>query len=115
MVKFLYCRPSEAANISHLTQEQRYTISAMYGRGYPQKEIAEAIQKHKSTVSREIMRNCGYRSGKYEYDLAQRKYKQRQKSKARPIKFTEAVRAYVDTRLKEKWSPEQISKASAPE
>lgn len=101
--------------MSHLTQEQRYTISAMYGRGYPQKEIAEAIQKHKSTVSREIMRNCDYRSGKYDYDLAQRKYKQRQRSKARRIKFTEAVRKYVDTKLEEKWSPEQISKAPAPE
>lgn len=87
----------------------------MYGRGYGQKYIAEAIQKHKSTVSREIMRNCDYRSGKYDHDLAQRKYKQRQKGKARPIKFTEAVRKYVDTKLEEKWSPEQISKTPVPE
>ncbi len=110
MVKSLYCLPSKVANMNHLTQEQRYTISVMKGQGYSQKEIAKTIQKDKSTVSRELHRNCDLRSGKYTYDLGERKYYQRQKTKPKSIKFTEGVKQYVDSKLEQKWSPEQISK-----
>jgi transposase, IS30 family len=96
--------------MKHLTQEQRYTISVMKEKGYSQKEIGEAINKHKSTVSRELRRNCDQRSGKYTKDLAQRKYTQRQKAKPRAIKFTIEVQQYVAEKLERKWSPEQISK-----
>lgn len=41
---------------SRLTREQRYTIEAMNRNGSDQKEIAEAIGKHPSTVSRELRR-----------------------------------------------------------
>jgi len=77
--------------------------------GYSQKAIAKAIKKDKSTVSRELGRNCDQRSGKYSFDLAQRKYNQRQKAKPRAIKFTDNVKKYVDSKLEENWSPEQIS------
>lgn len=39
---------------SRLTREQRYTIEAMNRNGSPQNEIADAIGKHPSTVSREL-------------------------------------------------------------
>ncbi|CAN5686978.1 IS30 family transposase [soil metagenome] len=96
--------------MSHITQEQRYTISVMKEQGYSQKDIAKVIKKDKSTLSRELRRNCDQRSGKYTSDLAQRKYNQRQKAKPRVIKFTDDVKKYVDTKLEQKWSPEQISK-----
>ena len=96
--------------MKHLTQEQRYTISVMNEHGYSQKDIAKAIEKDKSTISRELRRNCDQRGGKYTFDLAQRKYDKRQKTKPRAIKFTEDVRKYVDSKLEQKWSPEQISK-----
>ncbi len=101
--------------MSHLTQERRYTISAMLKQGHPQKDIAKAVKKDKSTVSRELRRNCDLSSGRYESGLAQRKYKQRQKVKPRLVKFTQAVKAYVDSKLEEKWSPEQISYSAVPE
>jgi IS30 family transposase len=41
---------------SRLTREQPYTIDAMSRNGSQQKEIAEAIGKHSSTVSRELRR-----------------------------------------------------------
>ncbi len=110
MVKSLYCLPSKVANMNHLTQEQRYTISVMKEQGYVQKEIAKTINKDKSTVSRELGRNCDQRSGKYTSDLAQRKYNERQKTKPRAINFTDDFKAYVDKKLEQKWSPEQISK-----
>lgn len=78
--------------------------------GYRQKDISTAIGKDKSVVSREVKRNCDQRSGRYDHDLAQRKYQKRQKEKPHAIKFTEEVRKYVDAKLEQKWSPEQISK-----
>ncbi|MFI3293092.1 MAG: helix-turn-helix domain-containing protein, partial [Rikenellaceae bacterium] len=51
--------------MKHLTVEQRYTIFAMLQTGYTQKEIAETIKVNKSTISRELRRNCDKRSGKY--------------------------------------------------
>lgn len=95
--------------MKHLTKEQRYTISVMKGNGYKQKQISEAIGKDKSTVSRELQRNCDGRSGEYRQELAQRKCHQRHQTKPKKLRFTEQVRAYVDTWLLEDYSPEQIS------
>jgi IS30 family transposase len=67
--------------MSHLTREQRYTISQMKQNGEGPTAIAEMIGKNKSTVSRELLRNCDKRSGIYDYDLAQRKYEKRQAEK----------------------------------
>lgn len=114
MVKLLYCLPSKVSNMSHLTLEQRYTISAMRAQGYSQKDISSAIGKDKSVVSRELKRNCDKRNGRYDYDLAERKYQKRQKDKLRAIKFSAEVRKYVDSKLEQKWSPEQISKTPTP-
>lgn len=41
----------------HLSQEQRYTIEKMYKQGETISFIAQTIDVHKSTVSREIKRN----------------------------------------------------------
>lgn len=114
MVKSLYCLPSKVANMSHITQEQRYTISVMKEQGYSQKDISITIGKDKSVVCRELRRNCDQRNGRYDFDLAHRKYKHRQRDKPRAIKFTDEVRKYVDTKLEQKWSPEQISLTPVP-
>ncbi len=41
--------------MSHITEEQRYTIASMLSQGYRQSEIAKVIDKDKSVVSREVM------------------------------------------------------------
>ena len=82
--------------MKHLTREQRYTISTMKKQGYKQKEIALTIERDKSVVSREFKRNCDKRSKKYEADLAQRKYEQRQRDKPKHIRFTDEVKQCVD-------------------
>ena len=73
--------------MKHLTVEQRYTIWAMMQQGWKQKDIALAIGKDKSVVSRELKRNCNNRDRKYKADLAQRKYENRQKNKPKHIRF----------------------------
>lgn len=94
--------------MKHLTVEQRYTISVLKEQGASQKEIAKMIKKDKSVVSRELSRNCDQRSGTYNYELAQRKYRQRIEQKPQHIRFTQEVKAYVEKNLREDLSPEQI-------
>ena len=67
--------------MSHLTYEQRYTISVMLQAGYTQTSISEALGRSKSVISREIIRNRDGRSKKYIADLAQRKCETRHKQK----------------------------------
>ena len=43
--------------MGQITKAQRYTIFVMYQRGYKQKDIALAIGKDKSVISRELNRN----------------------------------------------------------
>jgi IS30 family transposase len=81
----------------------------MLQKGYKQKQIAEAIGKDKNIVCREIRRNCDARSGAYRHELAQRKSEKRHQTKPKKIRFTEQVKAYVDTWLKNDFSPEQIA------
>ena len=95
--------------MKHLTVEQRYKIWAMLQQGFKQKDIASAIGKDKSVVSRELHRNCDNRSKKYKADLAQRKYENRQKNKPKHICFTQEVKQYVDNCLAKDFSPEQIT------
>jgi IS30 family transposase len=95
--------------MSHLTPEQRYTISVMLKANYPRKEIALAIGKDKSVLSREISRNCDQRNGEYKSDLATKKYEQRQVDKPRHITFTSIIKGYVINGLKDDLSPEQIA------
>jgi IS30 family transposase len=93
----------------HLTEEQRYTISVMNDNGNTQSKIATTIGKDKSTVSRELRRNCDKRSGEYRKVLAQRKCEDRHRDKPKKRRFTTEVKAYVDKSLLEDYSPEQIA------
>ena len=95
--------------MSHLTQEQRYTIATMLQAGFSRKDIGGVISKDKSVISREIARNCDKRSSIYKDCLAQKKYNQRQKEKSRKETFTCSIQQYVEQKLEQKYSPEQIA------
>ena len=95
--------------MAHLTQEQRYTISKLLSKNIKQCEIADIIGKDKSVISRELKRNKDQRNGVYRHELANKKYKLRQKSKPKFRRFTETIKAKVNTLLKEDYSPEQIA------
>lgn len=94
--------------MAHLTEGQRYTICCMLKQGYKQIEIAKAINKDKSVISREVKRNCDKRSGAYRHDLAIRKHKYRQKKKRKYVKFTSAIKQDVEALIREDYSPEQV-------
>lgn len=94
--------------MSHITSEQRYTISVLKAKNLKQCEIAKIIGKHSSVVSRELRRNCDLRSGEYRSDLAQRKYEQRQEYKSKPRKVTETMLEHIKSLINKDLSPEQV-------
>lgn len=90
---------------THLTQEQRYQISALKKTKTSHSEIARIIGCNKSTISREIKRNTG-----------QRGYRPKQAHEfatARKAKNSESITpfgwSYIEHLLKQKYSPEQIT------
>ena len=91
---------------SQLTLEQRYIIYSMLKIGYSQTAIAKVIGVHKSTISRELIRN---RSGRaYRYKQANTFAEGRKKGKVR-FRLDGSTWAYVEQLICKEWSPEQIS------
>jgi IS30 family transposase len=92
-----------------LTLKERYHISTLLQRGYTQKEIAEHIGVHPSTISREIRRNWDGCTNRYEYTTAHFNTKQRHQCKPKYTVINQRVEKYIRIKLKEGWSPEQIA------
>ena len=70
---------------TQLTQEQRYQIYALLKTAHSQTEIATVIGVHKSTISRELLRNCGKRG--YRPQQAHRFAKQRRRKSVEKMNF----------------------------
>lgn len=92
-------------NYTHLTQEERYQIYALKRAGHGQSEIAGILNRSPSTISRELRRNGGERD--YRPKQAHSLARERQASNARQI--DEATWRIAQAKLREDWSPEQIS------
>jgi len=91
----------------HLTQAQRYAISVMYKQGSTQKEIAEAIDKDKSVVSRELKRNANSK-GKYAFTSAQEMANLRKERMKNPRKLHPWLKKEIIELIEQEWSPQQI-------
>lgn len=100
-------------NYTHLSQEQRYQIEALLNKGHTQKCIAQYLSVSESTISRELKRNISKRGRGckiYKASNAQEKTTKRHKEKAKHIRFTDTMKQYISTNMREeKWSPEIIS------
>jgi IS30 family transposase len=94
-------------NYEQLTQDQRYHISALLNVGKFQNDIAHKIGVHKSTISREIKRNSGGRG--YRPKQAQEKALFRRENSEKHVKLTDELRSIITGKIKEDWSPDQIS------
>jgi len=90
---------------SHLTQEQRYQISAFLQAEKSYSFIANAVGCNKSTISRELKRNTGKRG--YRPKQAHKFTQSRQSNNG--LKITDFAWAYVDYLIRIYLSPEQIS------
>ena len=92
-----------------LTREQRYAIYLGKQEGKTQAAIARQIGVNRSTVSRELQRNCN-RHGRYGWSIAHERAMDRRERTVRnretpPEVLREARRLLVT----EDWSPRQIS------
>jgi IS30 family transposase len=95
--------------IKQLTLKERYHIWTSLKQGRKQKEIAESIGVHPSTICREIQRNKDISTQEYHYAFADSKANIRQQSKVKYTVITSKIKTYIKSKLKEDWSPEQIA------
>jgi IS30 family transposase len=92
---------------THLTQNERYQISALLEAGFRPGTIAAQIGRHKSTVTRELTRSGGVAA--YQAAEAQALADERRTACANGPQVSEETWSFVDAKLGEFWSPEQIS------
>ena len=91
-----------------LNLEKRYLISALIKAGFNQKSIAIELGVHPSTISREFKRNSDAVRG-YNAEFAQVKSTKVERQKKKRFSLTKPIEKYIRAKLKQDWSPEQIS------
>ena len=92
---------------ARLTYEDRVIVFAMTREGKTNREIADAVGCHRTTVARELAR-CP--EGEYDPRAAQRDaWQAARRPKERKLDANPRLRAYVVNGLMLRWSPEQIS------
>jgi IS30 family transposase len=95
------------SNYSQLSLEERCSIARLREAGQSIRQIAAALDRQPSTVSRELRRNSGSKVG-YQPGYAQAQAGARRWHGAR-LEREEALREVILDRLGEGWSPEQIA------
>lgn len=94
--------------MAQITQEQRHEIAALYELGKTRVDIAKVINKHPSSIGRELKRNADGRSGEYKAKLAEKKCRERHRHKSKSFKWNAEMIEMVERFLREDLSPEQI-------
>jgi len=99
-------------NYKRLNSNEREEISRMLAQGCSFNCIAKKLERHVSTISREVRAGSG---NKYTYraEKAQRRA-QRNSSKRKKgikrMKYEPKLKRYIYKKLRKKWSPKQIAK-----
>jgi IS30 family transposase len=104
---FFTCQSRLPMNYKHLSQVERYQIYALMKAGHDQTQIAKLLDRHKSTISRELSRNRGlkgYRPKQACATATKRSEKSRNAATMLPWVAEQAA-----CLLKLQWSPEQIA------
>lgn len=84
-------------------------ISALRCQGLNQSEVARALGRHRSSISRELSRNGAAWDGCYRPSIASERTRGRRSRSRRNSHFTAEDFRIVDRLLKRRWSPEQVS------
>jgi IS30 family transposase len=107
LIAFSPTRDAIMKTYKQLTYEQRCQIYALKKIGMSQNKIAKQLSVSQSTISREFFRNTGKRG--YRIKQAQNSAEKRRLTACKAIKMTTSLIELIDSKIKEKWSPEQIS------
>jgi IS30 family transposase len=93
----------------HLSRSERVVIANMREQGKSRREVARALGRSPSTISRELRRNW-QRRGPYDPFLANWQATERRRwCRPKPKRCNTALMRYVEERLRQAWSPEQIA------
>ena len=92
---------------THLTQDERYQIGILAKAGHHKSEIARLMERHKSTINREMTPSRGARG--YRSKQAHARSQARTCAAQNSPRVAAGAWAIVHPKLAETWSPEQIS------
>jgi len=95
------------SDYKQLTYELRCQIYALKKTDMTQQEMADAVGVSQATISRELKRNTG--GNGYRFAQAQRKAEERRAQASKATKMTPSLVALIESKLRDKLSPEQIS------
>lgn len=90
-----------------LSLDDRCEIARLFANGSSVRQIAAALDRSPSTISRELKRNLGAQLG-YKPSYAQQQTRARRWKGSR-LERSDSLRAAVIERLASGWSPEQIA------
>ena len=91
---------------TQLTQDERYHIQYL-SRYCTVTEIAKQLNRHKSTISREIRRHHT-QGQQYSAEKAQRQSRLTKQRRRKPYKLHSQLIQHIDTLIRRKLSPEQV-------
>jgi len=92
---------------NQLTSEERYAISSYRKTGLTVSQIAEEMNRHRSTIYREVKRHL--RQGAYRPSWAVTRALVKRSKARRGFQYSKQDMEIVERLVQEKWSPEQIS------
>ncbi|GAA4979129.1 IS30 family transposase [Nonomuraea thailandensis] len=93
-----------------LSEDERIVIADMLRAGASLRAISRELKRSPDTISREVRRNRDERTGKYHPFRAQRRAAvRRARSKEGKVRRDPELKTYIQQRLDQRWSPEQIS------
>jgi IS30 family transposase len=106
----VYRPPGVTYSDRYLSREERYELARLRECGLPVRAVAARMGRSPSTVSRELARNAGPRTGRYQPERAHRLAWERQRRpKCSKLSRSPALRAAVQQMLDQRYSPEQAS------
>jgi IS30 family transposase len=106
----VYRPPAATYSERYLDREERYEIARLRESGLPVRTVAARLGRSPSTVSRELRRNAGPRSGRYQPERAHRMAWDRQR-RPKPSRLSgrPELREQVQQMLDRRYSPEQVA------
>lgn len=93
----------------YLSLIERERIHDLRSRGDSIRAIARALGRSASTISRELARNTATTVGYLPYAAHRLAASRRPRQHPRKLEAAGDLRAYVEIKLRKRWSPEQIS------
>jgi len=99
-------------SFKHITSFQRNELSALLRAGLKQKEVAKLLGKTASAICQELKRNPANTKMGYDAGVAKENTKRRRivaNWRFRKLDNNKWLKIYIEIKLKQYWSPEQIS------